>query len=152
MKTLIGLVCLGILAGVWVESRTPGEAEAVVTVGGIEAPLPPPRVRVRNFHDRTVAVSYRIVADGELHPLGTVPVLAAMTFPLPERLGAVRIVVEAEGTGERFTSRQIACAADTDVDLEVVWPIGASKLEVARLGVVGALSRPLPGDVRMTPK
>jgi len=142
MKTLIiGLMSAGILVAGVMEYRSI-RREAVVTIGDIETPLLPPRLRVRNLHGDNVDVFYTIAADGELHRLGSVPMLATLSFPLPEGLGAMQIVVEVEGSGERFTSRQIVCGDDADIGLDVIWPIGESRVDVSRLDVIRTLSVP----------
>jgi len=135
MKTLIiGLLTAGILVAAIMEYRS-SRPEAVVTIGDIETPLLPPRLRVRNLHGANIEVFYATATDGEQHRLGSVPTLATLSFPLPEGSGAVEIVIEAKG-GERFTSGQFVCGDDADVGLDVVWPIGESRVEVSRLGVV----------------
>jgi len=136
MKTLIiGLLTAGILVAAIMEYRS-SWPEAVVTIGDIETPLLPPRLRVRNLHGATIEVFYATATDGELHRLGSVPTPATLSFPLPDGLGAMQIVVAVKGSGERFTSRQIVCGTDADVGLDVTWPIGESRVAVSRLGVV----------------
>jgi len=139
MKTLIiGLLSAGILVAAIMEYRS-SRPEAVVTIGDIETPLLPPRLRVRNLHGGNVDVFYMSGADGTLHLLGSVPVLGTLSFALPKSSGPVQIVVEAEGS-ERFTSRQIVSGVDADIGLDVIWPIGESRVEVSRLQVATGLA------------
>ncbi len=140
-KTLAGVLCAGIVAAWIVDSQlTPREARPVVTIGSPEAPLPPPRVRVRNNHATAVQVAYATVDGHEPHLVGTVPGLATKTFPLPERLSVMRIVVQAEADGERFLTGEIPCDGDTDITVNVASPLEQSVVEVARLPVIRELS------------
>jgi hypothetical protein len=141
MKTLIAVVLAGILAGAVIE-RLALRAEApVVTVGGIESPLPTPRVLVRNLHPAAVEVSYATAGGPAIHRLGVVPALATVTFPLPVCGGPERIVIEARAGHEWFASPELACDGGSEISLEIAAAIGRSQVGVTTLRVI----RPWPG-------
>jgi hypothetical protein len=137
MKTLIAVVGAGILVGIAGDRWTPREAMPVITVGPIEAPVLPPRIRAENAHSADVTVWYAGAEDGAPLRLGRVPPMATVTFPLPAGVGPGRIVVEAGAA--RFVSQEVAGGADLDVGLEVVSPIEQSRVQVLRLEVVRVL-------------
>jgi hypothetical protein len=108
----------------------------VITLGPLEAPLLPPRVRVANDRSDVVNVFYVVEATGAWQRLGSVSEMATATFQVPEDVGTIRLVLAPAGGEESFVSGWIGVDEGTDVALEAVEELGRSLVTVEALRVV----------------
>jgi hypothetical protein len=87
----------------------------VITLGPLEAPLLPPRVRVANDRSDVVNVFYVVEATGAWRRLGSVSGMATEAFQVPESVGTIRLVLAPVGSEEAFVSGWIGVDEGTDM-------------------------------------
>lgn len=134
MKTPLTLLALGgiVTAGGLAVAPSLDErtATAVVTLGPLEPPVLPPRVRVTNDRSDSVHVFYVVEATDQWRWLGSVASAATRTFRLPDDVGTIRFVLAPAGGEEPFVSGWIAVDVVTDVAVESVDDIDRSRVAV----------------------
>jgi hypothetical protein len=116
--------------------RSTGSSEAVITLGPLEPPLLPPRVRVTNDRSDTVTVFYVVEGMGMWRRLGSVSGMATETFQVPEDLGTVRFALAPAGEQAPFVTGWIRMDARTDVAVHAAEDIARSLVTVQVLRVV----------------
>jgi len=124
MKTIAMLLCCaGILAARLAIVPPPAD-----DAGG--APAPTIRVTVSNSQPNAVEVWWIAEGMGPRRFLGLVPGVATRSFRLSAGEDVVRIMVEPAGGGEGYVSGVVVVGPETGVILEVVEPIGGSRIKV----------------------
>jgi hypothetical protein len=113
-----------------------GSSEAVVTLGPLEAPLLPPRVRVSNDRSDPVNVFYVVEGTGVWQRLGSVSGMATETFQVPEDVGTIRFVLAVAGGEDAFMSGWIRVDEGTDAAVEAAEEIEESQVAVGVVRVV----------------
>jgi len=111
----------------------------VITLGPLEAPLLPPRVRVANDRLDVVNVFYVVEGTGAWRRLGSVSGTATETFQVPEDVGTIRLVLAPAGGEGSFVSGWIGVDEGTDVAVEAAEEIDQSRTAVGAVRVVREL-------------